>query len=386
MRHILIMTSIVLGGCGALGGGKDNIEPPAELLPIEATLDVERLWRAKVGDKTERLRLGLQPSTDGARIFAASYDGRVAAFDAATGRREWAVDTELPLSAGPSHGGGVLALGSADGDLIALNAADGTELWRVAVGSEVLAPPAVSANLVVYRTVDGRLRGASLRDGATLWSVEQTLPALTVRGNTAPYLAGQVVVCGFDNGRLGAYELSNGDPIWELTIAAPTGRNELERLVDISAGVQVVGNDVYSAGYQGRAVSVDLRNGIVIWQQEMSSFAGLGADINNVYVTTDVDAVVALDRQAGNQLWNQDVLRLRDLTAPARHRAAVVVGDYEGYLHWLSPDDGHFLGRVRAASGRIVGPPLVVGLNVFVQGEDGTVAAYTVVDESDSES
>ena len=324
MKLLLISAALLLGGCGIFGGGDDNIEPPAELVPIEATLDVERLWRGKVGGKTERLRLGLQPATDGARIYAASYEGQVAAFDAGTGQRQWVVDTELPLSAGPSHGGGVLVLGSADGDLIALNATDGAERWRVPVGSEVLAPPAVAAEVVVYRTVDGRLRGASLRDGRTLWSVEQNLPALTVRGNTAPYLAGTLVICGFDNGRLGAYEISSGDPIWELTVAAPTGRNELERLVDISAGLQVVGNDVYSAGYQGRAVSVDLRNGIVIWQQEMSSFAGLGADINNVYVTTDVDAVVALDRQAGNRLWNQDVLRLRDLTAPARHRCTVI--------------------------------------------------------------
>ena len=116
----------------------------------------------------------------------------------------------------------------------------------------------------------------------------------------------------------------------------------------------------------------------MLWQQEMSSYAGLGADINNVYVTSDFDAVVALDRQAGTQLWRQEALRLRDVTAPTRFANTLVVGDFEGYVHWLSPDNGDFLARERGAGQRISGAPLVVGENVYVQGDDGTVAAFTV--------
>ena len=119
----------------------------------------------------------------------------------------------------------------------------------------------------------------------------------------------------------------------------------------------------------------------MIWQQEMSSYAGLGVDLNNVYVTSDVDAVVAIDRQTGTQIWSQEALRLRDVTAPTRYGQAVV-GDFEGYLHWLDPNDGRFLARTRAASDRIIGAPLVSGLNLYVQADDGSVAAFEVVNES----
>ena len=231
---------------------------------------------------------------------------------------------------------------------------------------------------VVARTVDGRLRGFSATNGNTLWTVEQNLPALTLRGNTAPRVSGPLVVSGFNNGRVAAYEVANGDPAWEVAIANPTGRSELERLVDVSAGLSIVGNDVYVVGYHGRAVGIDLETGVVLWQQEMSSYAGLGADTNSVYVTTDFDAVVALDRQSGTQQWRQEALRLRDVTAPTRFANTLVVGDYEGYLHWLSPDNGEFLARERAAGQRISGAPLVVGQNVYVQGDDGTVAAFTL--------
>jgi outer membrane protein assembly factor BamB len=367
---------LVVSGCG--GRSKDTSEPPAELTDFDATLDVERLWSSKVGGASERLRLGLRPATDGARIFAGAYDGQIASFDAQTGTKQWSVKTRLPLTAGPGFGDGALAFGTGDGELVVYDAATGEERWRQSIGSEVLASPAIGSGVVVVRSVDGRLRGFSAANGATIWSVEQSLPPLTLRGNTAPRVSGTLVVSGFDNGRVGAYELANGDPVWEVAIANPTGRSELERLVDVSAGLSIVGNDVYVAGYHGRAVGIDLDTGVVLWQQDLSSYAGLGADINNVYITSDFDAVVALDRAAGTQLWRQEALRLRDVTAPTRYANAVVVGDYEGYLHWLSPDDGSLLARERAARERIAAAPLVVGQNVYVQGDDGTVAAYTL--------
>jgi outer membrane protein assembly factor BamB len=374
----LVLAAVSLSGCGLFGRNKDTAEPPAELVDFDETIRVRKVWSSKVGGGSERLRLGLKPASDGARIYAGAHDGQVVSFDAETGRKQWSVKTRLPLAAGPTFGEGLLAFGTTDGQLLLLDAQTGEERWRRAVGSEVLAPPAIAPNVVVLRTIDGRLRGFSLRDGTLLWTVEQSRPPLTLRGNAAPRVAGAFVVAGFDNGRLGAYEVGSGEAVWELAIATPSGRSELERLVDISAGLQVVGNDVYAVGYHGNAVGVDLTTGVVLWRQEMSSYAGLGADVSNVYVTDEVGTVVALNRSGGSPLWRQDALRLRDVSAPARYANTVVVGDLEGYLHWLDPADGRFLARERATSDRITAAPLVVGQTVFVQGDDGTLAAFTV--------
>jgi outer membrane protein assembly factor BamB len=378
---LLLPVAVLLGGCAG-GRGKDIVEPPAELTSFDQTLDVRKVWSSRVGDGTERLRLGLRPASDGARIYAGAHDGQVAAFDAITGRKLWSVKTELALSAGPGYGDGVLSFGTSDGDLVALDAASGQERWRKPVGSEVVAAPAMGSNVIVLRTVDGRLRGFSTDNGNELWTVDQTVPALTLRGNTAPRVAGTLVVTGFNNGRVGAYDLRTGDAAWEIAVANPTGRSDLERLVDVSTGLQIVGNDVYAVGYHGRAVGIDLATGVVLWQQELSSYSGLSADFNNVYVTNDFDAVIALSRMGGNQVWRQEALRLRDLTAPTRYADTLVVGDLEGYLHWLDPADGHFLARERASGERITSAPLVVGQNVYVQADDGTVAAFTLRDDA----
>jgi len=199
-----------------------------------------------------------------------------------------------------------------------------------------------------------------------------------MRGNTAPVISGGAVVTGFDNGRLGSYELTTGDSIWEVVVAVPSGRTELERLIDVSAGLKVVGGEVFAVGYHGRALAISLQNGLVVWQQELSSYSGIGVDLNSVYVTDEYSEVVALDRAAGTPKWRQNALRLRDATAPSAYGNTIVVGDFEGYLHWLDPSDGSLLARERLANGPIYGTPLVVGVNMFAQAEDGTVAAYTI--------
>jgi len=380
LRHLglaLLALPVVIG---CAHSKKDTAEPPAPLAAIATTLDVHKLWSGKVGRGSERLRLGLRPASDGTYVFAGGHNGEVTAFDAQTGHKVWSVKTDLVLAAGPAFGDGVLVFGTSEGELVALDATSGEQRWLQTIGSEVVAAPVIASGVVVLRTVDGRLRGFATATGNTLWSVQQTHPSLTLRGNTAPRVAGATVVSGFANGRVGAYDLRTGDAVWEVAVGNPTGRSELERLVDVSAGLQVVGNDVYVVGYHGRAVGIDLATGVILWQQDMSSYAGLTADFGNVYVTNDFDAIVALDRNGGAQVWRQEALRLRDLTAPTRYANTLVVGDYQGYLHWLDPANGKFVAREHAAGARISAAPLVVGQNVYVQSEDGTVAAYTVRD------
>jgi outer membrane protein assembly factor BamB len=377
--HLLALT--LLAGCGIFGGDDDVIEPPAELVDFDHEIEISRLWSTRIGGKSERLRLALSPATDGATIFAGSFDGRVQALNADTGRALWATRTDDFFTAGPGYGNGALVFATADGELVMLDARDGAERWRVPVGSEVMSTPVVSNNIVVFHSIDGRLRGLSATDGEALWTVEHSLPALTMRGDTPPKVTGTIVVSGFDNGRIGAYQISTGQAVWEVPIANSAGTNDLERLVDIGVGIQIVGNEVYTAGYHGRAVGIDLRSGIVTWAQEISSFAGIGVDAGSVYVTDEVGAIVALDRRTGMEVWRQEALRLRDVTAASRFGQTLVVGDFEGYLHWLDPRDGRFLARAKAVGDRITAAPLVVGRAVFVQGDDGTVAAYTVVDD-----
>ncbi|HRP34561.1 MAG TPA: outer membrane protein assembly factor BamB [Gammaproteobacteria bacterium] len=370
-----MLLPLVLGGCGIFGSKEEPIEPPAELTDIEPVLTVRKAWDTRVGSGSELLNLALRPAVEGGRVYAAGRNGRVHALDLETGRSQWTVRTELALSAGPTVGHGLVLVGGTGGMLVALAMDDGAERWRSQLAGEVLAPPAVSPTVVVVRTVDGRLHGLSAADGRELWMVEQQPPRLTLRGTSAPTIAGNVVVTGFDTGRIGAYLLQDGEAQWENVIAVGRGRTEIERLADVDATPQVIGQDLYAVSYGGRLANLAIESGQILWTAEMSSYNGLSLDWTSVYVAAADGEVVALNRSSGAELWRQGALRMRRLTAPTPVGQSVVVGDFEGWLHWLDAFTGAIQARYRAGKAAIVTAPVSGGELLIVQDEDDRVYA-----------
>lgn len=377
MRSALLpLVALLASGCAMFSSDEEPVAPPAELVDYEARLDIDRLWVVSLGGAGEELLLGLAPATDGTRAYAGAHDGTAMAVDLGSGRRAWSVDTKLELSAGPGVGEGIVVFGTSDGDVIALDASDGSERWHAQVSSEVLAGPVVGPGSVVVRTVDGRLRVLALADGKPRWTVEQQVPRLSLRGNAAPAIAGDLVVAGFDNGRIAAYELDDGDVRWETVVAPARGRTEIERLADVDAAIQVVGQDVYTVGYHGRVVALTLSQGRSLWTEDVSGYRDLGVDWTQVYVTDEASSVIALSRGGGAVAWRNDRLAHRSLSAPVPYGQSVVVGDFEGYIHWLDATTGEIVGRTRVDDSPINCRPAVAGDVLLVQTVSGRLAAY----------
>lgn len=353
-----------------------EVDPPAELANFPATLRVQKVWDAGVGGDGETLRLGLGVTAVDGRLFAAGREGDVAAFDLQTGRSLWRVRTKSLLAGGTGAGGGLVLVGSSEGSVIALNAADGAERWRVKVNGEVLSPPAVSPHAVLVRTVDGRLRGLAPDTGKELWVYEQPTPRLSLRGTAHPVVAGDAVICGFDNGKVVALNATDGSLLWETTVAPSRGKTDLERLVDIDSAVQVIGNNVYAVGFQGRVAQLELDSGQIWWAQDSSSYRGLVADEENVYVSTAEGDVVALKRASGIEAWRQSALAHRGLSAPVVTDNAVAVADFKGYVHWLDKSTGALAARAQAGGERVSNPPIASGDRVFVINDEGRITAF----------
>jgi outer membrane protein assembly factor BamB len=353
-----------------------DVAPPAELVDITPTLAVDKLWSSSVDGSGEKLRLALGLAFDGETLYAAGRKGEVRAIDATTGRTRWETDTDLELSAGPGVGGGLVAVATIGGSVVALDAATGKQLWKAQAGGEVLAAPLVASGRVVVRTVDGRLRALSAADGKEAWMVEDTVPRLTLRGTSPPVLADDAVIGGFDTGRVMSVALASGDILWQAQVGSPRGRSELERLADVDAAVRVAGGDVYAVGYQGRVAMLSLDTGQLWWAREMSSYRGLDVDDDQIYVATSEGDVVALRRRDGSIVWTQPGLQRRAPSTPAVQGSHVVVGDFDGYLHWLDRTTGRFAARERPGNARISLAPLVSGDRVFVIDEGGDIVAY----------
>jgi outer membrane protein assembly factor BamB len=373
----LFVIAVALLAVGACSKDKE-INPPAELVEISPTLKVERAWTAGVGDGGEELRLGLSLAVRGKRVYGAGRGGDVAAFELATGKQLWRTRTKAPLAAGTGASEDTIAVGTSDGQVIALNASDGAIRWRVPVAGEVLSAPAVAARAIVVRTVDGKLHGLASSDGHELWLFEQQVPRLTLRGTSRPTIVGDVVICGFDNGKVAAVNLSDGSLAWEATVAPPHGRTELERLVDIDSAIQAVGDDVYVVGFQGRVAMLALDNGQVWWSREASSYRGLAVDDDAVYFSNATGEVVALRRRTGAELWRQNTLLHRGLSAPAAGNNTVAVADFEGYVHFLDKASGAVVARMPSGGTRVSNPPVVAADLLVVINDGGRISAFRI--------
>jgi outer membrane protein assembly factor BamB len=382
IETLLLLASLVLtSGCAALNNffdDPDNTAEPSELVDFEPTVTVRTVWQRQVGSGAGKVFLKLRPAIDGDRVYAATRDGRVRAFDARTGDSIWDTDTDSPLSGGPGIGDGLVLLGTSDGEVLALNEKDGVVKWRARVSSEVLSAPGAQDGIAVARTIDGKLFGLNTADGTRVWVYDRTAPVLTLRGTSSPALAEGAAVAGFDNGQVVAVALANGQALWETRVAVPKGRTELERMVDIDADPIIDGQTVYTVTYQGQIAALKLFSGDVIWRRDMSSHAGLGVGPKNVYVTDDLSHVWALDRSNNASMWRQSKLEARRLSPPAVFGQFVVVGDLEGYVHWLRKDDGQFAARVRVDSSSIVAAPVATAFAVYVYGSGGELAALQV--------
>ncbi len=371
----LALTPVLLGGCSLLGrGGDEAVDPPAELPDFEPEREVERLWQVDIGDGPAAREDGLQLALGGARLFAATPDGKVLALSTETGEQLWRVDLDRRLTGGPAAGLSLVVVGSADGEVFALDPETGEQRWQARVTSEVVAPPAVSPGAVVVRALDGRVT-AFTADGEQRWEYRSPVPALTLRGASAPLIEAGVAVIGLDNGRLVGIEIGSGRVLWEQVLSLPSGRSEVERLADVDATPAIRGTEIYAVGYQGRLLNIGLQTGQPRWSRDVSSAIGITASGAMLYVVDDRSRMLALDRLSGGSLWRQEALYRRQLTAPAATGEGAVVGDYEGYLHWLHPADGRPIARYRLDGDGITAPPLVGADRVFALGRGGKLAA-----------
>ncbi|MHB8256323.1 MAG: outer membrane protein assembly factor BamB [Acidiferrobacterales bacterium] len=380
VRFVLALGLVFgLGGCSVLSwihGGTSNIAPPAKLRSFPAVYRVRRVWSADIGGGAGAKYIRLSPVLHDSVLYVSEPQGRVRAYDADTGKRLWSRHLKhTEIEGGTGFADGMVLLGTRDGRVLALKAANGALLWSASVSSEILAPPRGADGVVVAQTVDGSIFGLAADTGKRLWMQEHTVPALSLRGTSTPLIVENVVVTGLANGKLAAYRLADGRQLWDIPVSEPHGRNEIARLIDVDAPPVVVGETLYADAYHGKLVAFNLASGHIQWSRDVSGYSGMAVDANNIYISDARGYVMAYDLATGASVWQQTGLHGRSPTAPVVIGDTVAVGDYQGYVHFLSVDDGRFVARYRLGSASILATPVAGTETLYVADQDGDVAA-----------
>lgn len=347
--------------------------PPVALVDIKPTLAVRNVWSTSVGAAGVST---FSPAVTGDSIFAAAQDGTVVRLDAASGRPAWRINAGVKLTAGVGSDGTTVAVAGEKGLLMVFDAS-GSLRWKAQTSSEVLSAPAVGQGFVVVRSQDNRIVGFDAITGERRWIVQRTAPPLTLRAAPGILLAAPNAYVALPGGKLLAITLATGAPRWEVSVGEPRGATELERIVDTSGMPVMIGREVCTVSFQGRAMCFDATTGTTAWAKDLSSEVGLGADERFLFAADANGAVSALTREAGASVWKNAQLAHRRLTAPASVGRAVAVGDYQGYVHFLGREDGAMLARIATDGSPITAAPVLSGTNLIVQTHAGAVAALS---------
>jgi len=390
LTTLVALLGLTLAGCHSFK--KENVQPPTPLAKsFQSTVQVTRLWRTSVGEGAGVSGVRLRPTVVDGVLYADSTDGKLAAFDAASGKTLWSKSSrthgwfgwgdkrraDALYAGGPAVAGDLLVVGTLDGHVYAVSAKNGDPRWNAELSASVLASPVIAGDLVVVRTQDGRVYGLDAASGDRRWVYDQgNVPLLSLRGNGTLLVANGVVFMGSDDGKLVALRQDNGARLWEQKLASGEGRTEIDRLNDADGSVLLAGSTLYTAAYHGNLVAVDGPSGRPLWAHPFSSFEALAANDHAIFAVNDESQVWAFDKSGGTDMWKNDALKYRWLTGPAVQGNYVVVGDIEGYVHWLQVGDGALAARERLSKHAIRAQPLVVGDVVYVEDVQGRIGAY----------
>lgn len=379
IRRFLALAAVALGasvlvGCSMFSPSNPRYEPVA-LTEYPAGVSSNIAWSISVGRDGGS---GFAPQVVGDAVYAAAPNGSVVKVSLASGAVQWRGDAGRALSAGVGSDGQVTAVAARDGTVIAFDE-QGREKWQAKASSQVDIPPAVGAGIVAVRSSDYRIQAFDAQSGEALWNVQRPGPALALKTNMQMVIIEGLLISGLPNGRLIAIDTASGAVQWEGTVTVSRGATDLERISDIVGAPQIQGPLLCGVAYQGHVVCFDItQGGRPIWEQPFSSTTGMTTDPQHAYVVNQRDVVFAFGLQNGQEIWKQEGLRNRRLSGPAVTPRALAVGDYQGYVHFLSRTDGQLLGRVQVGGGAVVSPLVGTDRGVLVQTGNGNLVLVGV--------
>ena len=362
---------------------------PVELTEINEQFEPEVLWEENIGGGAEDHFSRITPIVAYDKLFTSNRAGDVAAIDLETGDEIWTADlsdidstrgffqsrTSALISGGVVAGINKIFLGSENGKVFALDAETGKLDWQANIKGEVLSTPAIESGVLVVNTSSGVMKAFNASNGEELWKIDQDTPALTLRGISSPSISSGGVFIGTPDGNLSVYILENGQQGWSAVVGEPSGSTEFERVIDVDSSPVVFGDKIYSISSRGNLVAVELRTGQIAWKRKYSSYTDLLVTASTIYLTDIKGHIFAVDRLSGTEKWSQLSLTNRDVTAPVEVKDYIVVGDYEGYLHWLDSSTGEIVSRHETdSSGTHVAPIVYKGI-LYSQARNGDLQA-----------
>lgn len=383
-RVLFLLSVLTLIGCS----NPKVVREPTPLLKMTSPYTLDKQWQLQLEAFNPADSHGLYfADSEDAVYFATPTGGLIKAHKANQDRWQdqviWHTRFKAPIASGPTVYGDIVIVGTAKGQVFAVSQADGSLVWMTQLSSEVLSRPIIAQDKAFVRTVDGKVVAIHVDTGIKAWEVEHNLPNLSFRG-VAPitYDTGKLYL-GWETGQVQSLEAKAGVLDWQTQVIVPSGRTDLERMVDIQAGLIIRGDRLFVLGYHGKLLALNAKNGNLFWEKEISGFRNFVVDQKALYLVDEDDLLTAVDYVNGTQLWQQQNFKYRQLrNLKLYNDTQLLVADGLGYLHWIDKLDGTPVARARHGSylgtSEDIARVQIADQQLYVLDNDGYLTVYQV--------
>lgn len=353
---------------------------------------LNQAWSVNIPGGSNRARLAASPTVAGGQLFAMDTDGRVHAFDAATGAVRWttAVGNATGSAARARFGGGV----SVDsgtvyavtglGDVAALDATNGTVRWTVRPSGPLRGAPTVAFGMLFVVSQDNQIYALRTTDGNIEWQEGGSVAPGSVFGVAAPAAEQGTIVAGYSSGELNAYRYENGRALWADALARTSTAATVSTLVDIDADPVIDRGRVFAIGQGGRMAGYDLLSGQRIWEMNIAGISTPWVAGDWVFVVTDDARLFNISRTTGKirwigQLpqWEKEKDRKGKIrwTGPLLAGGRLLLVSTDGRLAQVNPSDGSVI-SLTEISGPTRLAPIVAGNTLYILDDSGRISAW----------
>ena len=345
---------------------------PTVLSDFKSQLSISKVWSLQIGPISPNSNAPLSHNITEGRMALVSGSGLVVLLDAETGAESWRLALNTPVSAGIGGDGQRFAVISQANELIAISNAK--VIWRVKLPASAFTSPLVAGGRVFVLTADRTVMAFDGASGQRLWSQQRAGDPLVLKQAGILTSFQDRLMVGL-SGRLVAMNPANGVALSELSIGASRGTNEVERLVDLVAGVSRVNNVICARAFQTAVTCVDALKGSNLWTRSAQGHVGLSGSDSLLFGAESDGKLVAWQRSTGQVAWQSEAFRFRGLSAPHWAAGQLVVGDSLGMAHWIDVSNGQTIGRLQVDASGIAMTPVRVGKNWVIVTQSGLVQA-----------
>lgn len=385
----MLQVSLILAGLGLFLTGCTTPKPLVEpyMAPMESDYSATKNWQVQLESMPTLDTEGLFFANNGDRLYVATESGHLVAMQKTNASRwidqvVWQVKFDSHVVSGPTLENGVLLLGTSKGQLLAVDETDGSYRWQTQLSSEVIGRPVVADRKIFTRTVDGKVYALNATTGKQLWVAEHQVPSLSLRGSPEVVYHEGMVFVGWESGIVQALAAKSGALLWEVRVAIPRGRTDLERIVDVQSRLVFHDDRLFVLSYNGKLASINPVNGQFYFVKDLSGYSDFVVDGNRLYMVDDTDTIQAFDINNGVKIWKQAIFKNRLIGDLINANKEIIAVDSWGYLHWIDKVQGIEVARVKHSNeygdGNRIARVYAEGKQLYILDEEGIITSYSL--------